>query len=84
MSIQPRIEALWPEVRDALRPERDTVGTIRLQPSGPSELRVRISQPEGMERALELVRGPRAARGLADRRGVDGSGGDRREGGISS
>jgi preprotein translocase subunit SecD len=52
-----RLEALWPEVRDVLRPERDTVGTIRLQPSDPDELRVRISQPEGMERALELVRG---------------------------
>ncbi len=52
-----RLEALWPEVRDALRPERDTVGTVRLQPSGPSELRVRISRPEGMARALEVVRG---------------------------
>ncbi|WP_439123451.1 protein translocase subunit SecD [Marivita sp.] len=52
-----RLEALWPEVRDVLRPERDTVGTIRLQPSDPGELRVRISQPENMARALELVRG---------------------------
>ena len=52
-----RLEALWPEVRDALRPERDTVGTIRLQPSGPMELRIRISQPDGMARALEVVRG---------------------------
>ncbi|MCI5111509.1 MAG: protein translocase subunit SecD [Marivita sp.] len=52
-----RLEALWPEVRDVLRPERDTVGTIRLQPSANGELRVRISQPEGMARALELVRG---------------------------
>lgn len=52
-----RLEALWPEVRDVLRPERDTVGTIRLQPSTDGELRVRISQPEGMARALELVQG---------------------------
>jgi preprotein translocase subunit SecD len=52
-----RLEALWPEVRDILRPERDTVGTIRLQPSANGELRVRISQPEGMARALELVGG---------------------------
>ncbi|MFA8384269.1 MAG: protein translocase subunit SecD [Pelagibaca sp.] len=52
-----RLEALWPEVRDVLRPERDTVGTIRLQPSEDGALRVRISQPEGMARALELVRG---------------------------
>jgi preprotein translocase subunit SecD len=50
-----RLKALWPEVRDVLRPERDTVGTIRLQPSPANELRVRISQPEGMTRAIELV-----------------------------
>jgi len=52
-----RMEAMWPDVRDALRPERATVGTIRLQPSAPGELRVRIGQPEGMNRALEAVRG---------------------------
>ena len=52
-----RLEALWPDVRDILRPERDTVGTIRLQPSPAGELRVRISNPDGMARALELVRG---------------------------
>ncbi|MCH2163093.1 MAG: protein translocase subunit SecD [Marinovum sp.] len=52
-----RITSLWPEVRDVLRPERSTVGTIRRQPSPPDELHVRISQPEGMARALELVRG---------------------------
>ncbi|MCK0148594.1 protein translocase subunit SecD [Marivita sp. S6314] len=51
-----RMDALWPEVRDVLRPERATVGTIRLQQSAPNELRVRISEPEGMARALELVR----------------------------
>ena len=51
-----RMEATWPAVRDALRPERATVGTIRLQPSAPDELRVRIGEPEGMQRALQLVR----------------------------
>ena len=51
-----RMEALWPEVRDALRPERDTVGTIRLQPSPDDQLRIRISKPENMARALEVVR----------------------------
>jgi len=53
---QARMEATWPEVRDALRPERATVGTIRLQPSAPDEIRVRIGNPDGMERALEVVR----------------------------
>ncbi|MBW4708482.1 protein translocase subunit SecD [Roseobacter sp. YSTF-M11] len=52
-----RMQAAWPEIRDALRPERATVGTIRLQPSAADEVRVRISQPEGMARALEIVRG---------------------------
>ncbi|MDW3182156.1 protein translocase subunit SecD [Roseobacter sp.] len=52
-----RMQAAWPEIRDSLRPERATVGTIRLQPSADDEVRVRISQPEGMPRALEIVRG---------------------------
>ncbi len=52
-----RMKALWPEVRDALRPERETVGTIRLQKSPPGTMRIKISQPEGMSRALEVVRG---------------------------
>ena len=52
-----RMDAYWPEIRDALRPERATVGTIRLQPSPSDEVHVRISQPEGMQRAIEVVRG---------------------------
>lgn len=52
-----RMQAAWPEIRDALRPERATVGTIRLQPSPDDEVRVRISQPDGMSRAMEVVRG---------------------------
>ncbi|MEP2891343.1 protein translocase subunit SecD [Tateyamaria sp.] len=51
-----RMEATWPAVRDILRPERATVGTIRLQPSPDDELRVRIGEPAGMQRALQLVR----------------------------
>ncbi len=52
-----RMEAMWAEIRDALRDERATVGTIRKQDSAPDEIRIRISQPEGMPRALEVVRG---------------------------
>ena len=52
-----RMQAYWPEIRDALRPERATIGTVRLQPSPADEVHVRISQPEGMARALEVVRG---------------------------
>jgi len=52
-----RMEAMWPEIRNALRDERATVGTIRKQDSAPDEIRVQVSQPEGMPRALEVVRG---------------------------
>ncbi|WP_126977375.1 protein translocase subunit SecD [Frigidibacter oleivorans] len=51
-----RMDALWPELRDLLRQERATVGTIRRVASDPAELRVQISQPEGMARAVELAR----------------------------
>ncbi|UWQ51274.1 protein translocase subunit SecD [Leisingera caerulea] len=52
-----RMDALWPEVRDALRPERSTVGTFRRQPGPADEIRLKLSKPEGMARALEVVRG---------------------------
>ena len=52
-----RMDQFWPEVRDALRDERASVGTIRREPSPGDELRVRISDPAGMPRALEVVRG---------------------------
>ena len=53
-----RMEGLWPEVRDALREERETIGTIRLQRDAPSDqLVVLISRAEGLARAVEVVRG---------------------------
>jgi preprotein translocase subunit SecD len=53
-----RLQSMWPDVRDLLRDQRDTVGTIRLQPSAPDELRVRLNErPEQATRAAELVRG---------------------------
>ncbi|MFP4275334.1 MAG: preprotein translocase subunit SecD, partial [Paracoccaceae bacterium] len=51
-----RMDSLWPELRGVLREARDEIGTIRLLDGAPDELRVRISQPEGMARAQELVR----------------------------
>jgi preprotein translocase subunit SecD len=51
-----RIDALWPEVRDALREIRDQVGNVREMPSGdPAVLRVSIENPEAMPAALEAV-----------------------------
>jgi preprotein translocase subunit SecD len=51
-----RMDSLWPEVRDALREARETVGTIRRIDAEPGLLQVRISQPEGMAAALAAVR----------------------------
>ncbi len=51
-----RIDSYWPEVRDALRAERETIGTIRRQDGNDLELRVKISKPEAMETALAKVR----------------------------
>ncbi len=51
-----RLDALWPEVRDALRDERDAVGTIRRMDTEDGTLQVRVSNPEGMGAALEAVR----------------------------
>ncbi|SNS81996.1 protein translocase subunit SecD [Tropicimonas sediminicola] len=52
-----RMDNYWPEVRDALRDERDTVGAIRRIDAPVGELQVRIGNPDGMARALEVVRG---------------------------
>ena len=63
-----RMDSLWPEVRDVLRAERATVGNVRREPSPPDELRVQVSEPGGMVRAVELVRA--LARPVASLTGV--------------
>ncbi|MGJ8584829.1 MAG: protein translocase subunit SecD [Marinosulfonomonas sp.] len=52
-----RMDGYWPEVRDALRDARAEVGTVRRQDAPSGELWVRISNPDGMAKAMELVRG---------------------------
>ncbi len=52
-----RIDGLWPEVRDRLRGERAIVGNIRRMPSDDAAvLRVAVSEPDGLQHALETVR----------------------------
>ncbi len=51
-----RLDGMWPEVRDALRKERATIGTVRRQDGADDELRVRISKPDQIARAVEAVR----------------------------
>ncbi|QQA44444.1 protein translocase subunit SecD [Pelagovum pacificum] len=52
-----RMDSLWPEVRDALAAERDTIGFVTREESAPDQLVVRISEADGASRALEVVRG---------------------------
>jgi len=53
-----RLEAMWPEIRDLLREERDRVGPIRLQETENPELRVRlVERAEMSDEAASLVRG---------------------------
>jgi len=54
---QHRMDALWPEVRDALRAKRDVVGAIRRVDAPDGQLKVRIENPDGMAAALEAVNG---------------------------
>lgn len=48
-----RMEAQWPEVRDALR----SLTPVRRQQSPEDELRVRLNDPDKMAQAMEIVRG---------------------------
>ena len=50
-----RLDAMWQEVRDVLRTERDVIGTIRRQDGRSDQLRIKISNVSGMPRAVELI-----------------------------
>ncbi len=52
---QDRLDSMWPEVRSVLREQKDAVGTVRRQPGGENELRVRIGNAEAMPQAIEAV-----------------------------
>ena len=52
-----RIDSYWPEARTALRDVRETVGGIRRLGEGPAdELRIRISNPDGLQAAVDALR----------------------------
>jgi preprotein translocase subunit SecD len=50
-----RIDALWPQVRDLLRDQRETVGNVRRQPSPDGVLRIAVSNPAGVDAAVAAV-----------------------------
>jgi len=51
-----RLDSMWGEVRDTLRKDRATVGTVRRVDSKPDELRVKISKPDQIQKAIEDVK----------------------------
>lgn len=51
-----RMKGAWPEIRNRLRDERATVGTIRLQPGPADQLRIKISKPEAIAQAAQIIR----------------------------
>nr|WP_213394676.1 protein translocase subunit SecD [Yoonia sp.] len=51
------LEGFWPQVRDVLAAERNVVGFVTREEGPASELRVRISDAAGADRAFDLVRG---------------------------
>ena len=51
-----RMAALWPDIRDILRAERDKVGTIRLQKGKLDELRIKLSNPTEIDTGINLLK----------------------------
>ena len=51
------LEGFWPAARDALAAERDTVGFVTREEGPETELRIRISEEAGAQRAFEILRG---------------------------
>ena len=51
-----RMAALWPDVREILRAERNTVGTIRLQKGNLDELRIKLSNSSGVDAGVNFLK----------------------------
>jgi preprotein translocase subunit SecD len=51
-----RMSALWPDVRNILRSERETVGSIRLQKGTLDELRIKLSNTSEIETGIKLLK----------------------------
>jgi preprotein translocase subunit SecD len=50
-----RMNGLWPEIRDTLRDLKDTVGSVRRQPSPDGVLRISVSNPAGLQDAVAAI-----------------------------
>ena len=51
-----RVNALWPDIRSALRARRAEIGPVRRQEAPLGELRIRLADPNGMDAAIEEIR----------------------------
>ena len=51
------MNGLWPQVRDVLAAERNTIGFVTREDGPEDTLRVQISKPEAGDQAVSLVRG---------------------------
>lgn len=51
-----RIDGLWPELRQSLANERATIGSIRRIEAPDGQLKVQISKPEAIAKAVEVAR----------------------------
>lgn len=52
-----RLDSMWSGIRDSLRKDRATVGTILRIKSPPGELRIKISKPDQIAAAVKVVEG---------------------------
>ncbi len=52
-----RMDAFWPDARDALKDVRDATGPIKRKPSPDGTLRITLTNPEGMQVALAKMQG---------------------------
>lgn len=51
-----RMNAMWPELREALAKERDVIGAVRRVPGPEDRLTIEIGEPAQMARAVEIAR----------------------------
>ncbi|HRO14581.1 MAG TPA: protein translocase subunit SecD [Paracoccus sp. (in: a-proteobacteria)] len=51
-----RMDALWPDLRNALAAQRDVIGAVRRVPGPPDELHVEIGNPDQMAQAVAVAR----------------------------
>ena len=52
-----RMDAFWPDARDALKEVRDATGPVKRKPSPDGTLRITLTNPEGMPAALAKLQG---------------------------